>query len=59
MLTVGEVLRRSAEYLERHGIDTPRLDADLLLGHALGMDRMRHRLAIGGDHAVHHGIDGE
>ncbi|MFN8110608.1 MAG: hypothetical protein U0Y82_12310 [Thermoleophilia bacterium] len=41
MLTVGEVLRRSAEYLERHGIDTPRLDADLLLGHALGMDRMR------------------
>jgi release factor glutamine methyltransferase len=39
-LTLGEVLRASTEYLERKGIDTPRLDAELLLGHALGLSRL-------------------
>jgi len=41
MLTLGEVLRRTAAYLAERGIPGARLDADLLLGEALGMDRMR------------------
>ena len=37
---LGEVLRLSAEYLERKGVDSPRLDAELLLGKALGLSRL-------------------
>jgi release factor glutamine methyltransferase len=39
-VTLGEVLRRAAAYLERHEVDTPRLDAELLLAHALGLSRI-------------------
>ncbi len=39
-MTLGEVLRLSAEYLERKGVDSPRLDAELLLGKALGLSRL-------------------
>jgi release factor glutamine methyltransferase len=39
-LTIGEVLRRAAAYLEARGIETARLDADLLLGKALGVPRI-------------------
>jgi release factor glutamine methyltransferase len=35
------VLRRSAAYLAERGSPTPRLDADLLLAHALGVERLR------------------
>jgi release factor glutamine methyltransferase len=35
-----EVLRRSTGYLERHGATSPRLDAELLLAHALGVRRL-------------------
>ena len=38
--TVGEVLRRSTEHLAAKGSDTPRLDAELLLAHALGVARI-------------------
>ncbi|MGZ4355148.1 MAG: peptide chain release factor N(5)-glutamine methyltransferase [Gaiellaceae bacterium] len=34
------MLRLSAEYLERKGVDSPRLDAELLLGKALGLSRL-------------------
>lgn len=40
-LTIGEVLRRSAAYLAERGSPSPRLDADLLLAHALGVERLR------------------
>lgn len=40
-LTVGEVLRRSAAYLADRGSPSARLDADLVLAHALGVDRLR------------------
>jgi release factor glutamine methyltransferase len=40
MLTVGEVLRRSAAFLAERGSQSPRLDADLLLAHALGVERL-------------------
>ena len=39
-LTVGEILRRSTTYLEAKGSSSPRLDADLLVAHALGMRRL-------------------
>ena len=40
MRTLGEVLRLSTAHLERHGSPTARLDAELLLGHALGLGRV-------------------
>jgi release factor glutamine methyltransferase len=39
-VTVAEVLRAATEYLERKGVETPRLDAELLLSHALGLSRL-------------------
>ncbi len=39
-MTVGEVLRRSTDHLAAHGSETPRLDAELLLGRALGCKRI-------------------
>ena len=40
MLTLLEVLRRATTYLERHGSSSPRLDAELLLAHSLGLRRI-------------------
>jgi release factor glutamine methyltransferase len=40
VITLAEVLRRSTEYLETHGSPTPRLDAELLLAHGLGLTRI-------------------
>ena len=39
-MTVGEVLRRASGYLEERGVESPRLDAELLLGKALGRSRL-------------------
>lgn len=39
-MTLREVLGRSAEYLERKGVETPRLDAELILGRTLGLTRL-------------------
>jgi release factor glutamine methyltransferase len=39
-VSLGEVLRAAAEYLERKGVDSPRLDAELLLARALGLSRL-------------------
>ena len=39
-ITLGEVLRRSADHLAAKGCESPRLDAELLLAHALGMKRI-------------------
>jgi release factor glutamine methyltransferase len=39
-MTIGEVLRRSAQHLEAKGSTTPRLDAELLLARALGLARI-------------------
>ena len=39
MRTVKEVLRRSADYLAEQEVESPRLDAELLLGKALGLSR--------------------
>jgi release factor glutamine methyltransferase len=39
-VTVGEVLRRSAQFLAAKGVDSPKLDAELLLARALGKTRV-------------------
>jgi release factor glutamine methyltransferase len=38
--TLGEALRGAADDLERKGVETSRLDAELLLGKALGLSRL-------------------
>ncbi|MFN2568012.1 MAG: peptide chain release factor N(5)-glutamine methyltransferase [Candidatus Dormibacteria bacterium] len=40
MRTVLEVVRLSTTYLDEHGSGTPRLDAELLASHALGIGRI-------------------
>ncbi|MBZ0254385.1 MAG: peptide chain release factor N(5)-glutamine methyltransferase, partial [Candidatus Methylomirabilis sp.] len=39
--TVGRVLAATTEHLARKGVPSARLDAELLLAHALGCDRVR------------------
>jgi release factor glutamine methyltransferase len=39
--TLLELLRWTTGYFEERGIETPRLDAECLLAHALGVDRLR------------------
>jgi len=38
-VTPAEVVRRAAEYLERHGVESPLPTAERLLSHVLGTDR--------------------
>lgn len=45
-LTVQEVLTLSTAWLARHGSDTPRLDAELLTAHALGIKRVDLYLSL-------------
>ena len=40
-MTVLEVIRRSAEFLEKKGVDSPRLQAELLLADVLKLPRMQ------------------
>src|SRR3954471_10762130 len=39
-MTIRDVLARSSEFLERKGVESPRLDAELLLAHALACTRV-------------------
>ncbi|MDB6015622.1 MAG: Release factor glutamine methyltransferase [Pedosphaera sp.] len=39
-MTVLEVIKRSAEFLEKKGVDSPRLQVELLLAHVLHLPRM-------------------
>lgn len=41
MKTVVEVLTSTTRFFKERGIATPRLDAELLLGHLLGLDRVK------------------
>jgi len=41
MTSLLEVLQKSADFLERKGVEHPRLNAELLAGHALGLPRMQ------------------
>jgi release factor glutamine methyltransferase len=39
-VTLGEALRAGTDFLQRKGVDSPRLDAELLLAQALGLSRL-------------------
>lgn len=39
-MTIVEVLKLASEHFQKHGADSPRLDAELLLAHALGLRRL-------------------
>jgi release factor glutamine methyltransferase len=40
-VTVLEIIRRSSEFLEKKGVESPRLNIELLLAHALKMPRLK------------------
>ncbi len=41
MLTVLEIIKRTTDFLEKRGVEGARLNAELLIGHALGLKRMQ------------------
>lgn len=41
MLTVLEVVKKTSEFLASKGVESPRLNAELMVGHALSLPRMR------------------
>jgi release factor glutamine methyltransferase len=41
MLTVLEIIKRTTDFLDKRGVESPRLNAELLIGHALGLKRMQ------------------
>ncbi len=45
LLALVEVLKRTEAWLRQHGVDTPRLDAELLMAHVLGLKRLQLYLA--------------
>ena len=40
MLTVLEIIKRTTDFFEKRGVESARLNAELLIGHALGLKRM-------------------
>jgi release factor glutamine methyltransferase len=41
MLTLLEIIKRSTDFLEKHGVEGARHNTELLVGHALGLKRMQ------------------
>ncbi len=41
MLTVLEIIKRTTGFFEQRGVESSRLNAELLIGHALGLKRMQ------------------
>ncbi len=41
MLTVLEIIKRTTEFLGARGVENPRLNAEQLIGHGLGLQRMQ------------------
>ena len=41
MLTVLEIIKKTTEFFTAKGVESPRLNAELLIGHALGLKRMQ------------------
>ncbi len=41
MLTVLEIIKRTTEFLEKRGVESARLNSELLVGHALALKRMQ------------------
>jgi len=41
MLTVLEIIKKTADFFAAKGVENPRLNAELVIGHALGLKRMQ------------------
>ena len=41
MLSVLEIIKRTTGFFEQRGVESPRLNAELIIGHALGLKRMQ------------------
>lgn len=41
MLTILEIIKRTTDFLEKRGVESPRLNSELIIGHALGLKRMQ------------------
>src|SRR5688572_718231 len=41
MLTVLEIIKKTTEFFAAKGVESPRLNAELLVGHGLGLKRMQ------------------
>lgn len=41
MLSILEIVKRTTDFFARKGIEQPRLNAELVIGHALGLNRMQ------------------
>jgi release factor glutamine methyltransferase len=41
MLSVLEIIKRTTEFFDKRGVESSRLNAELLIGHALGLKRMQ------------------
>ena len=41
MQSLLEIIRKSTEFLAGKGVESPRLQSELLVGHALGLQRMQ------------------
>lgn len=44
--TAGDMVRLAREFLERKGVESARLEAELLVAHALGIDRLKLFLSL-------------
>ena len=40
MLTILEIIKKTTDFFAQKGVESPRLNAELLIGHALGLKRM-------------------
>ena len=41
MLTLLEIIKKTTDFFDKKGIESARLNAELLVGHALGLKRMQ------------------
>ena len=41
MLTILEIIKKTTEFFAGKGVENPRLNAELLVGHGLGLKRMQ------------------
>ncbi|HNV46165.1 MAG TPA: peptide chain release factor N(5)-glutamine methyltransferase [Spirochaetota bacterium] len=49
-MNITDLLRQASQRLQEAGVESPRLDAEVLLAHAMGIDRVR--IITGGDREV-------
>ena len=56
-MTLAEALRRGTDYLQRHDVPSPRVDAEHLLGKALGLSLQQNNDLAGARNAFRRAVD--